>query len=708
MLDEARRKGRGLRLRAGEVLIEEGESDDTVFVLIEGSLAVSRRQGDGRLPIGRIDEPGTVVGEMVALGGGLRSATVTAESDCELVGLARADFDALLSNHPEAARRLAASAVRRAEEAELVELLRSHFGLDTEESLGPVMSQVEWRRLSQGEVLFEEGDAPDAVFFVVRGRLLASRRDPESGANVRLGEAGRGEVVGERGLLRGAVRGATVTALRDSVLVGLSEASFIELIERRPRVMIQVTFRALERLEDTRVSTPSTVLAVAVADGLEPDLITREIARSLQASGSAERLSPEQVDHLLDAPGVFDSAGDEVGAVRLSRLLREAEMETDTLVLDVGRVASNWSRRCMGMADRLLVCVPSRPSQAQRDHLEGLLVSAPEGLHRTLVVIHPDPDPVPTGTRAIMDAFAAADALHVRAGSAEDLGRVGRVAAGRGGALVLGGGGGRGFAHLGVQRALEELGFPIDIAGGTSVGGILSGVIADGKTATETVEWARSHFPAAMDYTLPLVSLIKGERIARSAAVTYGDREIEDLRRRFFCVSTNLSASRPFVHRQGSVALAMRATSAIPGVMPPVPHGSDLLVDGGVLNNLPIDVAREMSPAGIIVAVDVSPPRGPGARVDYGLSVSGWNAFRSGLGKRERTYPGISAVLMRSMITASMRERDRQIREGLADCYLDLDMRGTSILDFSDPAGVAQRAYDIAMPRLEAFLASRT
>lgn len=705
ILEEARRRGRSRRLLESDVLIEEGRLDDAVFILSEGSLSITRRYGEDEVTIGRISEPGTVVGEMVSFGGGRRSATVTAETESIVFQLSHTDFESLLLEHPEVAGHLAALAVQRAEEAELTELLRDHFGLADEESLGPLMTQVVWRRLGQGEVLFEEGDAADAAYFVVRGRLLASRFDTNQGADLPLGEVGRGEVVGETGLLRGAPRSATVTALRDSVLGALSEGAFLDLVERRPRVMLQVALNALDRLEGAGRSAPSTVLAVAVADGLSADWITEEISRSLEPFGSVDRLWPEHVDRLLDAADASDAAGSQVGSVRLSRFLHEAEMGTDYLVLDVGRSGSNWARRCMGMADRLLVFVPSQPTDAQREQLRSLLDGCPTGLRRSLVVVNAGPA-APTGTRALLDSFSATDALHVRAGVAEDLARVGRVAAGRGCALVLGGGGGRGFAHLGVQRALEELGFPIDIVGGTSVGGVLATVIADGMSAAETVEWARTHFPSVMDYTLPVVSLIKAERIARSATATFGDRQIEDLWRPYFCVSTNLTASRSFVHLEGSVVLAVRATSAIPGIMPPVPHGTDLLVDGGILNNLPIDVAREMTPVGRIVAVDVAPPRGPGARTDFGLSVSGWSAFRSGLGKKERTHPGISAVLMRSMITASMQERDRQIRAGLADCYLDLDMRGTTIVDFSDPVGGALRGYEAAMPRLEAFLAT--
>jgi predicted acylesterase/phospholipase RssA len=225
-------------------------------------------------------------------------------------------------------------------------------------------------------------------------------------------------------------------------------------------------------------------------------------------------------------------------------------------------------------------------------------------------------------------------------------------------------------------------------------------------TADEMIEWAGGHFPNVLDYTLPIVSLTSGRRIARAAHDTFGTREIEDLWLAYFSMSTDLTTSHTHIHDGGPVALAIRATSAIPGVMPPVPLGDALLIDGGILNNLPLDVARQKSPEGKIIAVDVAPPRGPGAHGDYGLSVTGWQALRSNFGSGRSPYPKISAVLMRSMITASMRERDRQVLGGLADCYLDLDIRGVSMLDFDDPAGVANRGYEAAMPALEAWLES--
>jgi predicted acylesterase/phospholipase RssA len=277
---------------------------------------------------------------------------------------------------------------------------------------------------------------------------------------------------------------------------------------------------------------------------------------------------------------------------------------------------------------------------------------------------------------------------------------------GRANSLVLSGGGGRGFAHIGVYRALVELGFPLDLVAGASMGGVLGAAIADRSTPEEVVGWAEARFADSLDYTIPVVSLVKGERIADFARERFGERDIEDLRLTYYALSTDLTTSRAHVHDTGSVVLAIRATSAIPGVMPPVPHGDALLVDGGVLNNLPIDVARVHAPLGNLVASDVAPPRGPGAHGDYGLSASGWQALRSRWRKDGIAYPRMTAVLMRSMITASMRERDAQIHDGLADCYLELDIRGVSMLEFDTPRDVAARGYDSAMPVLEQWMES--
>lgn len=696
-----------VRLSAGGTLITEGDRDSTVYVLATGSLQISRLLDGVLTVLMTIDEPGAVVGEMVLLDGGRRNATVTALVDSDLIALTPEQYERLLIERSEAAQQAAVLATRRVEEGELAEVLANHFGLAGDETLQKVIGAVEWRRLSQGQTLFEEGDPANAVYFVVKGRLVASRLDPTNEGDVRLGEIGRGEVVGEAGVLRATPRSATVQALRDSVLAGLREDDFIELIEHRPRVMVEVALRALERAEDTVRPSPGRVLAVAVADGLRRHDILRELHAALQPVGYVETVEPARAAALLDLTDVVNLAAGSLEEVRVSGLLHEAEIETDYLILDVGDERGWWSRHTLGMADRVLIFVPFAADETKGSRLLELLDGCPNGLQRVVVAVHTSSAPAPVGSAALRDRFAADEILHVVEGSDADLARVARVAAGRANTLVLGGGGARGFAQIGVLRALVELGVPVDMVGGVSIGGILGAAMADGMAVDDLIEWAGRHFARSMDYTLPIVSLVKAARIARSAEETFGGRDIEDLRKTYFCVSTDLTVSRSYIHRRGSLSRAVRATSAIPGVMPPVPFGDHLLVDGGVLNNLPIDVARDLAPVGQVIAIDVAPPRGPGARKDYGLSVSGWEALRSNRGRGRRIYPAISVVLMRSMITASMQKRDAQVASALADCYLDLDMRGVSMLEFGDPAGVAQRGYEAAMPALEAWLADR-
>jgi predicted acylesterase/phospholipase RssA len=357
------------------------------------------------------------------------------------------------------------------------------------------------------------------------------------------------------------------------------------------------------------------------------------------------------------------------------------------------------------MADRVLIVVPPDQSADELERLEGVLTASPSGVPRTVAIMHPATTSVPTNTASLVDRFNGTDVINLGAGDAE-VGRLARTVVGRGFGLVLGGGGARGFAHLGVYMALRESGVEIDVVAGSSIGSILAAVLADAPPPEDLIEMAQERFANVLDYTIPVVSLIKGDRIAHSIRAVFGDRHIEDLWRPFACVSTDLTTSRSHLHRRGPLVHALRASSSIPGVMPPVPHGDRLLVDGGVLDNLPVDLIRRLTPNGEVVAVDVAPVRGPEARRDFGLSVSGWQAVRAKRG-RGLGVPRITAVLMRSMIVASQRERDRQIADGLADLYLDLDLRGVSMLDFSDVAGVARRGYEAAMPRLEEWLRSR-
>jgi predicted acylesterase/phospholipase RssA/CRP-like cAMP-binding protein len=694
-------------LDPGEALMHQDQSGDLVYLLVEGSLEVSREVDGETAILAIIDEPGSLVGEMVAMGGGSRTATVIARERSELVSTQAKTFQHLLETYPEIAASLISVAIRRAEEGELADLLAGHFGIVDEATLISACGGVTWRTLTQGETLLAEGDESDSLYFVVRGRLVATKFDPVKGEDVKVGELGRGDAIGEIGLLARTPRAATVTAVRDSVLARMGEPTFLSLIEREPRMAIELCLRAIAKNTETTIHSGATVLGVASIGLNGHAALIDSVHSELSQFGPVGRLSREIVDRSLETPGIADSKRAEIGDIRVSRMIHEVELGSQYVIVELGDEPGAWSQRAMGLIDRLLIVVPSGATSDQIERIEWLVGDCPAHVKRTVVITHESKIGSPSGTAEVRARLGAEEATHISPQTRGDVARLARVSVGRANTLVLGGGGGRGFTHIGVYQALTELGFPIDMVGGTSIGGVIGAVVADELTPDEIIDWAGEHFPGVLDYTLPVVSLTKGNRIARSARGTFGDRDIEDLWRTYFALSTDLTTSRVHVHENGSIVTAIRATSAIPGVMPPVPFGDALLIDGGVLNNLPIDVARQKSPKGQILAVDVAPPRGPGAHGDYGLSVSGWSALRSNLGGGRSPYPRLSAVLMRSMITASMRERDSQVQAHLADCYLDLDIRGVSMLDFKDPSGVARRGYEAAMPKLEAWLGSR-
>ncbi len=177
-------------------------------------------------------------------------------------------------------------------------------------------------------------------------------------------------------------------------------------------------------------------------------------------------------------------------------------------------------------------------------------------------------------------------------------------------ALVLGGGAARGFAHVGVIRALEQEKIPIDMIVGTSVGSLIGAIYAYDRNSFE-LEWTafaleKEHvFDFAMLAAFTSMGPVKGDRLEEFVRTKIPVTNIEELKMPFAAVATDLNRGTRVILDHGSVAKAVRASSAIPGVFNPVEHQGRLLVDGGVVDNIPISVARSKG-ADIVIAVDIS------------------------------------------------------------------------------------------------------
>jgi predicted acylesterase/phospholipase RssA/CRP-like cAMP-binding protein len=694
-----------MRLEPGEVLMRAGEEAGEVYLVLEGRLEV-----EGTAGTLAVLGPGDVVGELGAVTGGARSATVRCASPARVVGITTKEFGDLLEQHPDLAADIAREAMRRLRETLLAAHLSALFGADAADLFGAGGGLEEWRHLTAGEVLFHQGDPADSAYLVVWGRLRAEVTDGDSPRVI--GESGQGELVGEMALLEDATRTATLYAARDSEVARLSRATLRDAASRRPQAMLDLVSDILRRNRGSAGRRPEpshTVIGVIAADdGLDLRRFATSLVESLSLHGSCAHLWSEEVDRLLHREGIARAAPDEAAAVRLTQWLDELEHRHRFLVLEADREWNSWTQRAAASADHVILVARSGADPATHPLEERVseVTHRSRPARRSLILVHEGGGrPASVGGRWL-GGRPIDEIYHVRRGVAGDMPRLARILSGRALGLVLGGGGSRGFAHLGVFRALDELGVPIDLVGGSSIGSVMATLPAMDVPIGEMIPLVERQFAGLLDYTPPLVSIIAGRRVTKSMRQIYGDLAIEDLWLPYFCISASLTRSLPVVHRRGDLVTALRASVAIPGVFPPVPYDGELLIDGGVLNNLPGDEMRLHNPSGSVIAVDVAPITGPRARIDYGLTMSGWTALRHRL-RRGRDLPAITATMLRASSMGALRDRDRLVAAGVADLYLDIKAPGRGMLDFDQVAEIARLGYEQSLPRLETWLADR-
>jgi NTE family protein/lysophospholipid hydrolase len=314
----------------------------------------------------------------------------------------------------------------------------------------------------------------------------------------------------------------------------------------------------------------------------------------------------------------------------------------------------------------------------------------------------------PVGTARWLARRTIERHLHVRREALPDYERVARFITGTAIGLTLGGGFARGLAHPGVLRALAELKIPVDAIGGTSIGAIVGAQWAIGWDPGRIVRETRAGFAQAFnDVTLPFLALQRGGKVSRFVRGVFQDIRIEDLWLPYFSVSANLNRAELKVHTSGSLAEAVLASARVPGIFPPMVLDGELHVDGGLIDNVPVDVMRSFSNEGIVIGVDVSRPHELDEVADYGEDVSGWRAVwrRFIPGRAKRTYlPSILLVLMRSIEFGGISYRRE--KAALADLYLTPDVRGFERQDLGRADEIVEAGYRASRERLLEWLTS--
>jgi NTE family protein len=427
-------------------------------------------------------------------------------------------------------------------------------------------------------------------------------------------------------------------------------------------------------------SRPKTFAIVPLQRGLADEPVVRGMADVLAKMGAKAAV----LDHSA--------------ATQTTDWFNHLEAEHDVVFYQGDQPDSSWTHFCLRQADRVLLA--ARADEAtplypfERRYFMRESGAAPE-----LLLVHPGgamPRGVPEHIELRRDLYGTHH--HVRSGNVADLKRLARFIGGSAVNVVLAGGGARGFAHIGVLKALHEAGVPFDYLSGTSMGGIVAAAFAMEWGIEEVTERVRDAFVSnrpLSDFTLPLIALFRGAKVSALLQKHFGDMRIEDLPKPYFCVSSDLTTGRDYVHRSGPLWRALRASVALPGILPPVTEeGGHLLVDGGVMNNLPVDIMAAEA-RGPIVAVDVS------GEVDLRADDEryGERSIFSLIGQRMRGSPSIISILMRAGTVGSNLQR-RNVRQQ-ADFLFEPPLDGIGMRDWKSFERTIAQGYAHAMLQIE-------
>jgi NTE family protein len=542
---------------------------------------------------------------------------------------------------------------------------------------------VTWFSLPGGQTLCETGEQSDQLFFLRTGRLGAIRRE-EGQEPQFLGVIRPGEPAGEMAMITGARHTATVVALRDSEILAMPRASFLKAAEHDPAVMLELARLMMLRTRQTAVSTPIGEPSVFGFIGVSPEVKVRDLVEALAAEIEGFGYSATTIgDEAQHAPTEWFS---------------NVEQAHDFVLYAAEAGQTAWKHIVGRQVDRLFRI--GRGDRAPPMQIDLYAYSALES-HRfvDLVLIQPPDRPRPIGSEAWIDAVRPARLFHLRERDGADRQRLARTLAGLSVGLVLSGGGARAYAHVGAIRALHAAKVPIDFVGGASMGAIVAAAAAMGWDDAE-IDWRiRKAFVETSpvdDIAFPLIAMSQGEKVRVRLKEHFADQQIADLWLPFFCVSSNLTTGAYQLHQRGTLRHALRASIAIPGLLPPMTQGDNVLVDGAVMKNFPADVMRAAH-LGPIVGVDVTRGRSMVAK-DVARPETVWRWILSG---QWRKGPPIVSLLLRAATVSTA--RDLAAAREATDVLVLPRMDDVEIRDWDayDPAVEAGRlATEAALAKL--------
>ena len=544
-------------------------------------------------------------------------------------------------------------------------------------TLKQMASRGEALDLQGGRALFRQGDPSTSLYFLLSGRLAVVRTTADGDEVV--GYIRAGEPVGEMSLLTQEKHSASVFALRDSRILALSYGEFDQLFDEKADFASALAMSIVQRSRHPTASFEASSPRVFALIGSSP---------SIDLAGQAKKLA-SRISRYGKSVRILSENDQPDDAYEFEKL----EGEHDILILTTEVSDTEWYRFVLRHTDRFFVFV-RRDSRPPRPFPLTTKEAAAARKFRLVDLVMLQEGQDASSTAEWVGALDANRIFHCH--ESRDFDRLARAIVGKTVALVLSGGGARAYAHIGALKALRSKKIPIDFVCGASMGGIVAACVAMGWDDTEVSQRITDAFVDSNplgDHILPVVALTRGRLVEERLKRHFGDTLIEDLKIPFFCVSSELTEGVMRVHRRGRLRNALRASISLPGILPPIVDGDDLLVDGAVINNFPTDVMESLH-RGVTIGVDVA--RSGTISVDAYRDPPNFFQWvrRHGI----KSAPPIVALLMRSATA----RRELSLIQHPADMLVTPSVKGVELRDWKKFDIAVEDGYRSMLESIEA------
>ena len=698
-------------LEEDRALFNEGHQSESLFMVVDGQLDLylSNEKSEDRFFL-HSRTAGQTAGDFAVLNGGVHLVSAVAACQTTVACFPRFAFELLSELNPSILAHVYDTAAELSRRVMLAKVFLDMFGTVTTPIMNQLLDATDIRYYSSGDLILREGDEPDGLHIVVSGRLRVQTLNADN-QNVTLAEVRAPETVGEQALLSGSKRTATVYATRESTVAFLPRELFENLIATQPAMILQLskiivqrhvnkTKRAHKKLSD------QSIAIIPLDSRLPLRRFLSQLRRELKHIGNPMMLDARGFDTLYGKKGVAQTLFSDVFNSAIAEWLDDKENRFEEMIYVTEPTMSAWTKRCINRADRIVLLADGNIENSSKlreiEHdLRNTLKNARFQRKVELVLLHSRDTSQPTHTarwlrKRTLDAYH-----HVRIDDKTHMARLARRLCGQARGMVFGGGGARGYAHLGVQRVVEEYNVDIDYIGGSSMGALIGASIAMGSSTEQIYELSKvfANKKALFDYTLPLASLLKSAKLTRFCHSVYRDKRIEDLWIPFFCISSNLADGKEVLHDRGPLWRVIRSTISLPGIFSPVPTPSgQLLIDGAVLNTFPVDVMhRQLGEQGFIIGSNVSQISEISEYYTYGTSLSGWQVLLSRINPFAKSIriPRLVETLLRSTDIKSI-TRINETR-AMLDVLIEPDVSIYPLMEFKSYKAISDIGYEEAL-----------